>query len=78
METVNSRTVFENLKMGQWLDTFNGTFVVTEPYNDTQGAIRAAEIIFNNIKDNPCAVPFIVGDSFYKKYEDIHGALIME
>ena len=77
METVNSRTVFEGLKVGQWLDTLNGTFVVTEPYNDTQGAIRAAEITFNNIKDNPCGSPFNVGDSFYKTYADMYGAVIM-
>lgn len=77
METVNSRTVFESLKVGQWLDTLDGTFVVIEPYNDWLCAIRAAKITFNNIKDNPCGSPFNVGDSFYKTYADMHGAIIM-
>lgn len=77
METINSRTVFESLKVGQWLDTPCGTFVVTEPYDYIQRAIRAAEIIFNNI-DDPCAAPFSVSnDSFYKTYADMYGAVIM-
>jgi hypothetical protein len=73
METVNSRTVFESLKVGQWLDTPNGTFEVVSPYNDTQKAICAAEVLFNNIDGEA----YGVSDAFWRTYADMHGATIL-
>lgn len=73
MKKINSRTVFEGLKVGQWLDTPNGTFEVVSPYNDTQKAISAAEVLFNEIDGEA----YGVSDASWSTYADMHGATIL-
>lgn len=73
MKTINSRTVFEGLKVGQWIDTPNGTLEVVNPYNDTQNAIYAAEVLFNEVDGEP----YGVGDAFWRTYADVHLATLL-
>lgn len=73
MKTINSRTVFEGLKVGQWIDTPSGVFEVVSPYNDTQGAVCAAEVFFNEVDGEP----YGVGDASWRTYADVHGATIL-
>lgn len=73
METVNSRTVFEGLKVGQWLNTPNGIFVVTEPYNDNTRCIRAAEVLFNEVD----AEPYGRSDSSLMTFADLRNVEII-
>ena len=73
MNKINSRTVFEGLKVGQWLDTPNGIFEVVSPYNDTQRAICAAEVLFNDESGEA----YGVADAFWRTYADMHGATIL-
>ena len=72
METVNSRTAFEGLKVGQWIDTSEGVYEVTALYNAHYNAVCMAEILFNRDGD-PCTMC----EASWRTYSDVRGAEVL-